>query len=109
MSLSNPQTDVVEVYVNVQNYCGATVTNLALEWDTGVTCNGQRYLGPNGTYNIGNLNNNTGWGQITDWSTICWNGNQIVEYQMAGFDDAHANVGANQAQGSYDTPTYFFI
>lgn len=112
MNLINPQTDVVEVYASVQNYCGMAVTNLTLEWDTGVTCNGKRILGPHATYNIGTLNNQTGWGQISDWSTVCWSENYPylpVAFTMAGYADAHANAGANLAQGSYDTPNYTFI
>lgn len=112
LGLTNPQLDVIEVYAQVQNYCGSQVRNLTLEWDTGVTCNGQRDLGPTASYNVGTLNYQTGWAQISDWSAICWSadGAYPVDYDIAGYADANGIFGTNsQATGQYDTPTYVFI
>ncbi len=112
MSLHNPQIDVVEVYVQVQNFCGVTVSNIVLSWDTGGKCNGNQFLGPNGAYTVGSLNTSSGWSRKSDWSAICYGSNYPyfpVSYTMAGFDDAHGNAPRFAANGSYDTQTYTFI
>lgn len=112
MSLSNPQTDVVEVYVQVQNYC-STVSSLTLDWDTGGKCNGVQYLGPHDGYNIGTLAYGVGWAEISDWSTVCWGTTfpyYPVSFTMSGFADANGIISAEyRATGSYDTRTYTFI
>lgn len=99
--------------MQTQNNCGVTVTNLVLTWDTGGKCNGRQYLGPSGSYNIGTLADGVGWGQFSNWSTICWS-NSIppfpVNYTMAGYDDANAFISSGyRADGHYDTPTYTFL
>jgi hypothetical protein len=112
MSLQNPQIDVVVVYVQVQNFCGTTVSNIELSWDTGGKCNGQQFLGPNSSYTVGSLNNNSGWSSTSNWSTICHAPEfpyYPVYYTIAGYDDAQGTTPRFQAIGSYDTQTYTFI
>ncbi len=112
MLLSNPQTGTVVVYVQVQNFCGTTVSNISLSWDTGGECNGNQYLGPNDVYNVGSLNNSSGWSNTSNWAAVC-DGEFYpyfpVSYTMAGFDDANGTTLKFNATGSYDTQTYTFI
>lgn len=112
MSMSNPQIDVVHVYVSVQNRCGVRVTSIRLDWFTQVVCNGRTQSGPSSSYNVGTLNSSTGWSHSSDWSTICWSTTfpyYPVNFQMSGFDDAIGTIDANTvADGSYDTPIYTF-
>lgn len=112
MTLSNPQTDIMEVYVSVQNWCGSTVNNITLDWDTGGKCNGNQFLGPSDSYNVGSLGSSRGWGASSDWSTVCWGEDfpyYPVPFTISGFDDGSGNGPGFAATGSYDTQTYTFI
>lgn len=108
MALSNPNPQIVLVYVQVLNQCGGTATNFTVQWDTYVTCNGVDYPGPSlNPTDYGSLANGQLWQRYWGFSAACYSPDfNLIPFQIWGFVAVQGTVNGQNAYGADTTQPY---